>query len=111
MTTTVKNYLRRLEHCGGDINKVVSVLEASAEDDTLRELLLESGHDYRIDGASRTYLEAIIYISFVHDMKLHTGTGRITTPHGDEHIDEDIRQTIDELMEDIFDHCDDMDDT
>lgn len=110
MADTAKAYLRRLEHCGGDINKAVSILEASAADDTLRELLLESGHDYVIDGASRTYLAAIVYISFTHSMTLHTGTGRITSPQGDGHIDDDLRQTIDELMEDIFDHCDDMDD-
>lgn len=108
----IDKIIKKLEH-SDSIDKVIDII-SNLDNDVLRALLVECNHGYVIHGCTRGYLESVIWLSSRHFIELHTGTGLITCkdigkkPESD-YIDEDLRKTIDKIMEDIFFSEEDVD--
>lgn len=112
MEKEIKKILKILEHTTS-IEKAIEILE-SIEDEMLYPLLLETSHNYIIDGCSRGYIGAIVRLSFKHCVELYTGTGLISIDDiGGEkksyYIDDGFQRKIDRVMDDMFLSEDDVD--
>lgn len=113
MTDIVKKRLRALEHAT-TVDRVLELLNESVADSTLDELMLESNHEYIIDGSSRGYMAARVILSSKHNVHLDVGTGRLSCcdigrPEEHDCIPHELQTALNEIFEQMFDSTADVD--
>lgn len=113
MTDIVKERLRALWYAT-TIARVLELLNESAADNTLYELMLESNHQYIIDGSNRGYMGALVILSSKHNIHLDVGTGRLSCcdigrPEEYDYISHDLQKTLNGIFEQMFVSMDDVD--